>query len=360
MKSISVDLGMSSYDIRIKNGLINNVGVYADSVGMSKSCALVSDRTVTRIYGERVEDSLRNAGFNVKKITVPDGEEAKTVLWLEKLWREFLEHGMDRTSWVLALGGGVVGDISGFAAATFMRGIKFIQVPTTLLAQVDASIGGKTSVNLPEGKNLVGAFHQPEAVLIDPDVLSTLDKGDFLSGIAEVIKYGVISDPELFGLLKNEIKNILALKEPFLTGIVCSSASIKAEVVSEDEKEGGRRAILNYGHTIGHAVEAACGYSGLTHGQAVAIGMIAAGRIAECMGFADSSEISLIESVIKDAGLPDRIPDVDVEVVMEHMKADKKSQNGILRFVLIRKIGEVFVTDEVTEKTVRDVVFSLM
>ena len=359
MNSIAVNLGPKSYNVEVESGLIESVGNKIASLGLGKKCVLVTDTHVDTLYGDKVFSSLDNAGYDVKKTVVPEGEEAKSSIWLAKLWDVFLSHGMDRSGFVVALGGGVPGDLAGFAAATFMRGIQFIQVPTTLLAQVDASVGGKTGINLPQGKNLAGAFHQPRSVLIDPEVLKTLDQKDFLSGFAEVIKYGVISDKKLFEFLENNLNKILLQDSSAIAKIISDSCSIKAHVVSKDETEQGLRAILNYGHTIGHALETCGKYTQLTHGQAVALDMVAAGRLAALMKSSKREDAERIENLIANAALPMKVDNLDAEMVMQYIKFDKKRHRGSIRFVLLERIGTVYLEDNINEALLFDAIASL-
>ncbi|HEU4753500.1 MAG TPA: 3-dehydroquinate synthase, partial [Armatimonadota bacterium] len=269
---------------------------------------------------------------------------------LADVYHHLVAAGLDRRSAVVALGGGVVGDLAGFAAASYLRGIDFVQVPTTLLAQVDASVGGKTGIDLPEGKNLVGAFHQPRLVFIDLQTLDTLPEPDYRAGLAEIIKYGVIWDPELFRFLEVNRTAVLAHQPEELEHLVARSCEIKAEVVGRDEREGGLRAVLNYGHTIGHAVEAVAGYGRYLHGEAVAIGMAAAGRLAARRGWLPESTAQRIETLIREYGLPARLREpLPVGPLMEAMLRDKKTQSGELRFILARDIGRVEVAPVAAE-----------
>ncbi len=302
-------------------------------------------------------DSLKAAGFMVMSIEIPDGEQFKNLDWANAIYTALLTNFFDRTCALVALGGGVIGDLAGFAAATFMRGVPFAQVPTTLLAMVDSSVGGKTGVNHPMGKNMIGAFHQPKKVLMDLSVLATLPKEEFLSGMAEVIKYGVIRDAAFFEYLDKNRGKILALDPDALEHVIRRSCEIKAEVVSRDEREGGLRAILNYGHTVGHAIETAENYT-MRHGHAVAIGMVYASRLAHKTGLCDSSVPERVEMLIRSYGLPADLSALSrkpaARGLMVTMQGDKKAEGGKAKFVLPKKIGEVVVTKEWDERQLQE------
>jgi 3-dehydroquinate synthase len=318
---------------------------------LGKKVLLISNPNVFQHYGEKVIASLQAANFDVATCILPDGESYKNLESLQKIYDTALENRIERSSTMVALGGGVIGDMTGFAAATWLRGINFIQVPTTLLAMVDASIGGKTAVNHPQGKNLIGAFYQPKLVLIDPDVLKTLPEREFRAGMAEVIKYGVIWDAELFAQMEASDR----LDESgLLDTIITRSCQAKADVVSKDEKEAGLRAILNYGHTIGHAVESLTGYTVVNHGEAVAIGMVAAGEIARELGMWTQEETQRQHTLIEKADLPTKLPPgLDIQAIIEALQLDKKVKAGKVRFVLPTQIGAVTVTDQVPTEIIR-------
>ncbi|HEY9877008.1 MAG TPA: 3-dehydroquinate synthase, partial [Leptolyngbyaceae cyanobacterium] len=301
-------------------------------------------------YGERVINSLQQVGFQVSTCILPAGERYKTLASVQKLYNAALENRLERSSAMVALGGGVIGDMTGFAAATWLRGIAVVQVPTSLLAMVDASIGGKTGVNHPNGKNLIGAFYQPRLVLIDPQVLQTLPAREFRAGMAEVIKYGVIWDTALFEALEaaKRLDQFRYVPEDLLQLILTHSCQAKADVVSQDEKEAGLRAILNYGHTIGHAIESLTGYRTINHGEGVAMGMVAAGLLAENLGLWDRDSNQRQLALIQKAGLPVQIPGhLEDEAVLDLLQTDKKVKDGKVRFVLPTAIGKVTVTDQV-------------
>ncbi|WP_445626485.1 3-dehydroquinate synthase [Nostoc sp. DSM 114167] len=337
---------------------LDRLGQRMASLKLGKKVLLVSNPTIFKHFGERAITSLKSAGFEVASCTLPPGERYKTLNSIQKLYDVALENRLERSSTMVALGGGVIGDMTGFAAATWLRGINVVQVPTSLLAMVDSAIGGKTGVNHPQGKNLIGAFHQPRLVLIDPDVLKTLPMREFRAGMAEVIKYGVIWDAELFTQLEasKRLDQLRYVKPDLITTILTRSCQAKADVVGKDEKEGGLRAILNYGHTIGHTVESLTGYRLVNHGEAVAIGMVAAGQIAVDLGLWQKEDTERQNALIQKAGLPTQLPDgVDIEAIIEALQLDKKVKAGKVRFVLPTEIGVVTITDEVPSDIIRQV-----
>ncbi|TVM03504.1 MAG: 3-dehydroquinate synthase [Candidatus Brocadia sp. WS118] len=349
MKTIRVNLSSNSYNISIDKGLLPEIG---DILVQEKSpckTLLITDKNIERVYGNVVSESLSRKKFDVRLIALKPGEDQKTLDTALMLYDACFDHKLDRNSLIVALGGGVVGDISGFVAATFMRGIPFIQVPTSLLAQVDSSIGGKVAVNHPRGKNMIGSFYQPRAVFIDTDTLSTLPAVELVAGLVEVIKYGVIRDAELFAFLENSLYDILQLNHNALRNIIATSCRIKANVVEEDEKETHLRAILNYGHTIGHAIETITNYTQYRHGEAVAIGMLYATRIALEMGLTDTTVLERQLSLIKRLGLPLHTG-LKAEDIVRTLYTDKKVISGKLRFILPTNIGEVIISDQVTEE----------
>ncbi len=346
--TVHINLGERSYDIRIEAGSLADCGSLIKTVTPAKRCLLVTNDVVKQWYLEPALGSLKSAGFDASPFVLPDGEHVKSLNCLESIYHAMIEARIDRHGCVIALGGGVVGDLAGFAAATYMRGIDFVQIPTTLLAQVDSSVGGKTGINLREGKNLVGAFYQPRLVVIDPDVLSTLDGRQLRAGFAEVIKYGIIYDADLFAYLEDHIERIFKLDSTCIAHIVAVSCSIKADVVEQDERESGLRAILNFGHTVGHAIEAVTGYDRFVHGEAVAVGMAVAVTLANSVsGFTDGC-VKRVISLLKRSQLPYRIPsDISTESIIECMRKDKKVKNDIIRFVLPERIGKVKIVDDV-------------
>lgn len=348
MESIKVNLGERSYPIYFGSSILGDFGRTCKRFLKSKRFVVVTNPTVGELYFRAINDSLQKVGIEVNRIDVPDGEEYKTLAWASKLFDRLIALKVDRQTPLLALGGGVIGDLTGFVAATYLRGVPFVQVPTTLLAQVDSSVGGKTGVNHRRGKNLIGAFYQPKFVYIDVDTLKTLDKRELRAGLAEVIKYGVIRDVRLFKYLDDHIKEIMALDRDSLLHIVKKSCAIKASVVEADERESGLRAILNFGHTFGHAVEAVTKYKEYKHGEAVAIGMVYAAELSERMGFCDRQVVDRIRSLIKKAGLPDTPPDLPSKRYGSAMEVDKKVVGGELRFVLVEEIGSVRIEKVIT------------
>jgi 3-dehydroquinate synthase len=329
---------------------------------LGRKVLLVSNPVVAKHYAATAIASLKNAEFDVEQCTLPAGERYKTLNSIQKIHNAALAQRLERSSTIVALGGGVIGDMAGFAAASWLRGINVVQVPTSLLAMVDASIGGKTGVNHPSGKNLIGAFHQPRLVLIDPDVLRTLPAREWRAGMAEVIKYGIIWDADLFNQLEQakRLDQLRYVEPELVTTILAKSCQAKADVVSQDEKEGGLRAILNYGHTIGHAVESLTGYRVVNHGEAVAIGMVAAGQIAAEMGLWDTVSAERQRLLLQKTGLPVTLPDgIDIEAIVTALQVDKKVQDGKVRFILPTEIGKVLITDEVPSDIIRQVLAAL-
>lgn len=342
---VVVGLAERSYPILIGHGTLDNVGATFQSVSFPSRVALITNPTVASFYQDRVEKSLRLAGFDALTITVQDGEIYKSLATLESIYDQLIAARFDRNCGLVALGGGVVGDMTGFAAATFLRGIPFAQIPTTLLAQVDSSVGGKTAVNHRSGKNLIGAFYQPKLVFIDVATLATLPEREYLAGIAEVVKYGIISDHDFFQQLDAEALRLLAREPEVLVAVVKRSCQIKANVVELDETETSLRAILNFGHTFGHAVETATGYVDYLHGEAVAVGMLVAARIAARMGFCTAADVATIERVFKKLKLPVVPPRYPLEIFLSAMMRDKKVKSGVLRMALNKGIGDCTIVD---------------
>jgi 3-dehydroquinate synthase len=341
MRTLTVNLGERSYPIYVGEDLLGQTGEILRRVGLGKKVGVVTDAKVGELYLKPVEESLRREGFSVTVVSLPEGEEHKNLEAVSAIYDRLIGERFERGSFLLALGGGVVGDTTGFAAATFLRGISYVQVPTTLLAQVDSSVGGKTGVNHKEGKNLIGAFHQPRLVLIDVAALGSLPRRECAAGLAEVIKYGIIADPRLFSFLEAEMENLLALQTAALTEVVAASCAIKAKVVEKDERESEYRAVLNFGHTVGHALESATGYELYLHGEAVAIGMIQAAAISVRQGLCDQDSFERIRRLIARAGLPTEIAArVEPEELIQCMEVDKKSEGGKIKFVLCEGIGK--------------------
>ncbi|MBI5409225.1 MAG: 3-dehydroquinate synthase [Nitrospirae bacterium] len=350
---VAVDLNERSYNIVIGSKVLPKLGLRLKKFRPSK-VAIISNKTVFPLYKDILFGPLRQYHIVPEIILIPDGEEYKNLLWTYYIHGELLKAKFDRNSLLIVFGGGVVGDITGFVASTYMRGIKYIQVPTTLLAQVDSSVGGKTGVNHPLGKNMIGSFYQPSLVFIDVDTLRTLPKGEFYAGIAEIIKYGVIADGKLFDYLKSNIEDILSLGDGVIN-VIKRSCEIKADVVSKDEKEAGLRAILNFGHTIGHAIETVTGYKRFLHGEAVAMGMCAAADLAVRMRIFRKDEATRLRELVELYNLPSRIPDeLNVSEMMNAMEVDKKVKAGKLRFILPKTIGKVRIEEDVDRKLIRE------
>ncbi|MFV1975634.1 MAG: 3-dehydroquinate synthase [Candidatus Scalindua sp.] len=352
MKKIFVDLGKDSYNIIVDKGILNQVGALISKVISPRKAIVVTDKIVEPLYGKIVLDSLSECKFDVKLVSLALGEEQKSLAKAEELYEHLFDHEMDRKSLVVALGGGVLGDLAGFVAATFMRGIPFVQIPTTLLAQVDSSIGGKVAVNHPRGKNMIGCFYQPKAVFIDTDTLWTLPKAEITAGMVEVIKYGMIKDAAFFEYIEKHLSEILELDADALEQIIYNSCKTKAHVVELDEKEQGIRAILNYGHTIGHALEALTSYKKYRHGDAVAMGMIYVSKIAREMNLADETVLKRQESLFLKLGLSLKDTELDPHDIVSKLYQDKKTIAGKLRFVLPTRIGNVIIDDSVSEQTI--------
>jgi 3-dehydroquinate synthase len=354
MQKLRVELGERSYTIVIDSDILTGLGRAMEKFEFSRKVGLVSNPTVHKLYGSAIAESVRGSGYDLVEIIIPDGEEYKSLLWTEKIYEELFRAKLDRKSALIALGGGVIGDITGYAASTYMRGIDFIQVPTTLLSQVDSSVGGKTGVNHVLGKNMIGTFWQPKLVWIDIATLKSLPEREFLSGLAEVIKYGVIRDEEFFELLENNREKIMALDEDLLMEIIRKSCEIKAGVVSIDERESGLRAILNYGHTVGHAIETVTGYKKYLHGEAVAIGMFSAARLSNILGIMDESQVFRIKALIESYGLPAEVPEgAGVEDLLLSMQLDKKAVAGSLKFILPEKIGAARIESDIKADDIR-------
>ncbi len=358
-RTLVVGLGERSYPILIQPGLLPAIGDDLRSRKIGNRYGIISDDHVAGLYGENLLQSLSAAGADAELITFPRGEASKNLQTIATLASELAGRGFDRGDALIALGGGVSGDMAGFLASIYMRGIPFVQIPTTLLSQVDSSVGGKTGVDIPEGKNLAGTFYQPKAVYIDPDVLRTLPEEEILGGLAEVIKYGVIWDSEFFDFLVRKREDILALKKEAIIPLIARCCAIKAEVVEQDEREGGLRRILNFGHTIGHAVEAASNFS-LIHGLAISIGMRAAADLAVSGGHLSRDEAVRICRLLEDYGLPVTIPPaLDRAAIKRFLLADKKTIGGRVFFVLPESIGKVLITDQVSSSDVDTVLQSV-
>jgi len=343
MRNVPVSLGDRSYTIKVGSGLLPLLGAECAALKLGQRCAVITDANVGKHYAKAAVKSLAAAGFEPFLITVPAGENSKRIAMVENCYDQLAAHRLERKSFIVALGGGVVGDLAGFVAATYLRGIPFVQVPTTLLAQVDSSVGGKTGVNLKAGKNLVGAFYQPRQVLCDLAAFKTLPKREYISGLAEVIKYGIIYDAKLFGQLERNLPKLLQRDPATLAAVVARCCEIKAEVVGQDETESGLRAILNFGHTIGHGIENSFGYGKFLHGEAIAIGQVAAAKLSQQILGLPANDAVRIEKLFVQAGLP-----VSIQLTVAQRKKlfaamllDKKVNGGEVKFVLAEKIGKV-------------------
>ena len=346
MQTLTVALADRSYPIHIGPGLLAKPELIAERLPQPR-VALITNTTVAPLYAGQLTRALEARGVSVLQITLPDGEQYKDWSTLNRIFDALLESRCERGTTLLALGGGVIGDLAGFAAAVYQRGVPFIQIPTTLLAQVDSSVGGKTAVNHPLGKNMVGAFYQPLAVVSDTDTLATLPDRELSAGIAEVVKYGAIRDGAFLGWLEANMDKLMRREAEALTYAIERSCAIKAEIVAGDERETGERALLNFGHTFGHAIETALGYGEWLHGEAVAAGMVLAARLSVELGLLGNAEAGRIETLLARAGLPVRAPSLGVERYLELMGHDKKVQAGRIRFILLRGIGDAFVTADV-------------
>jgi len=357
---LKVELKERSYPIEIEAGLLAGVGARLREMGLGGPCAVVTNPLVKSLYGDALMESLARAGgFSPLLIIVPDGEEYKNLTEAGKIYDALIENCFERSSPIIALGGGVIGDLAGFVAATYLRGVPYVQVPTTLLAQVDSSVGGKTAVNHPGGKNLIGAFYQPEAVLIDPSTLNTLEAREVRAGLAEVVKYGIILDALFFDFLEKNAAGLTGLDKAVISEAIRRSCAIKAEVVAEDERETtGRRAVLNLGHTFGHAIEALSGYGVYRHGEAVSIGMVMAARFSIRLGMCAPSVAKRIERLLGALGLPVSPPVISPSAFIESMRHDKKVSGGRLCFILIEDMGTVALRD-VEEKELQEFLAAL-
>jgi 3-dehydroquinate synthase len=343
MRVVKVGLDERTYSIRIGQGVLEQLGRECRMLMLGARCAIITDKNVAPLYAQAARRSLEESAFSPLLITVPAGETAKSLDVVQSCYDRLAAHRLDRKSFIVALGGGVVGDMGGFVAATYLRGIAFVQAPTTLLAQVDSSVGGKTGVNLKAGKNLVGAFHQPRLVLCDLNTLQTLPEREYRAGLAEVIKYGIIFDQKLFQRLERILPKLLKRDSDLLTSIVARCCEIKAQVVSQDETERGLRAILNFGHTVGHAIEAVSGYGKYLHGEAISMGQVAAARLSAAVLGLRSKDVERISRLLGRAGLPVKLNfnPAQREQLLTAMQLDKKVSGGEVKFVLAEKIGKV-------------------
>jgi 3-dehydroquinate synthase len=346
---VHVPLGQRSYDIKIADGLLSSLGKECARLKLGERCAIISDSNVAPRFGRAASETLGKAGFRATLVRIPAGETAKSLKYFQECCDQLAANRLERKSFIVALGGGVVGDLAGFVAAGYLRGISFVQVPTTLLAQVDSSVGGKVGVNLKAGKNLVGAFYQPRLVLCDLDTLASLPRREYRAGLAEVIKYGIIYDAGLFGRLERDLRKLLRREPKTLAAIVARCCEIKAEVVRQDEHEGGLRAILNFGHTVGHALEAISHYGKYLHGEAISIGQVGATKLsAEMLGL-PAPDVRRMTELFRKAGLPTSVSlsASQKKKLLAAMNLDKKVVGGEIKFVLARKLGSVEIGQRV-------------
>lgn len=358
MKTVKVNLDRKcslSYDIRIGKDILDRIILLIAKNHKAGRYAVITDDCVGGLYGKKFLAALKEIGLNASLIDFPAGESSKNIKTVTDIAGKLMESGADRETCLIALGGGVVGDVAGFVASVFMRGVPYIQIPTTLVAQVDSSIGGKTGVDLSQGKNLVGTFYQPAAVFANLSFLDTLPEKEFNNGLAEMIKYGIIDDEKMFRTLEDNMEAVKSKDSKLMAGLVENCCQIKKSVVEIDEKEHGLRRILNYGHTIGHSLEAISRYS-ITHGEGVALGMIAAARISEKMGYLKNNEDERIEALIRQAGLPVRIPkSLSSEKIISQLKMDKKKKGDVIHFVLLKKIGMPFINGYIEQSLIASV-----
>lgn len=353
-RCVRVELGDRSYDIDIGPGLLPQLGELARQTVPARRCALISDQTVADLYAGKATEALARAGYQVSLLTFPPGDASKSLAQADRLYGGLAAAGFERSDLIVTLGGGVTGDLGGLVAATWLRGVPFIQAPTTLEADVDASVGGKVAVNHASGKNMIGAFYQPRRVVIDVSCLRTLDKRDMTAGLAESVKHGLIRDAAFFAWHETRAEAILAADEAVLAELIERNVRIKAAVVAADERESGLRAILNFGHTFGHAVESQMQYQ-WRHGECVSVGMMAACRIGLRRGTISENEVRRIEVLLLQLGLPTRLPaGLRTEDLLGWMRRDKKVKAGRIQFVLPKGIGEVYIADDVTEAELRD------
>jgi len=357
LTTINVELGDSSYPVWVERNLLSKSAETIQTHFHKHQWIIFTQPKIAELYADTLNNKLELNGCSCQVVLLPDGEQAKSLKETERLYHQLIKYNADRTTGLIALGGGVVGDITGFVAATFMRGVDYIQFPTTLLAMVDSSIGGKTGVNLSEGKNLVGAFHQPKAVIIDPDLLSSLPKREVVSASAEILKYGAILDKSFFQKLAENLESLI--DSQFLMEAIIRCCELKGKIISQDEKEDNLRRILNFGHTIGHALESITDYSTLTHGEAISYGMMAAGRISNELGYLGNEDCEFLKNTIRKLPLPS-LPQVDMDKLLSLIIHDKKVKKSKLHFVLLEEIGKAVVSDEVGEELIRETLTTLL
>lgn len=343
MQEVKVNLGLKSYRIIIGYGIVHEFGMLCKECNLGEKVAIITNPTVAEYYLASLRVSLKKAGFNVFNIVIPDGEFYKNIQTLNLIYDQLIREGFNRESFLVALGGGVIGDITGFAASTYLRGVPFVQVPTTILAQVDSSVGGKTGINHDLGKNMIGTFYQPSFVLIDQETLKTLPEREYLSGLAEIVKYGITIDSEFFKVLESNVIKLINRDKEFLRNVIRLSCQMKADVVEKDEHEIGCRAVLNYGHTFAHAVEQLSGYSLYLHGEAVAIGIVHAARLSEKKGYATKDVTQRIIKLLSTLGLPIKLPDYTIEDYKNAVSRDKKARDTGINIVFNKGIGDYVI-----------------
>ena len=358
MTKVKVDLGINTYEIFIDRNILSNVAKFIAQSNFTQKILIVTDSNVAKFI-DKLTAPMTHEKINFDVAIIPAGESSKSLYEAEKIFTRAIELGLDRKSPIVAFGGGVVGDLTGFVAATYLRGVPFIQVPTTLLSQVDSSVGGKTGVNHALGKNLIGAFYQPQAVFIDIDTLNTLPEREIKSGLGEIVKYGIISDGELFNFIEENAEKILSRDVDALTHLIKRSCEIKADVVGQDEKENGLRRILNFGHTIGHAIEKVTAYKKYHHGEAVAIGMVGAAMLSCALGKINSADVARLKTLLERLQLETKCAACDVEELFHALQRDKKSIGGKVNWVLMDGFGTVSITDDVTNEKVVEILREL-
>jgi len=354
MKRLNIDLADRSYEILIGRGLLQRTGEWVMAIAKPSCVVIITHPSINRLYGEKLSSGFSRANIPTHFIEVPEGEKSKSLEQAGKIYDHLLEWKCDRQTVLVALGGGVIGDLTGFIAATYVRGVPFIQVPTTLLAQVDSSVGGKTAVNHPHGKNMIGVFYQPKLVVVDLETLKSLPEKEYRAGIAEIIKHGVIEDSRLFNFLERQFQNILSHDSKALEHIIATSCAIKARVVEKDERESHYRMVLNFGHTIGHAIESLTGYSTFIHGEAVAVGMVYAAKLSQLMGYCSGEVVHRILGLIENFGLPTQLPNLKAGDMIQSMYLDKKTAYRKIRFILVKEIGSIEIVDNVAESFIQE------
>jgi 3-dehydroquinate synthase len=354
MKRLNIDLADRSYEILIGRGLLEKAGEWVMEIARPSRIVVITHPSINQLYGGKLSSGFSKANIPLDFIEVPEGEKSKSLEQAEKIYDQLLQWKCDRQTVLVALGGGVVGDLTGFIAATYVRGVSFVQIPTTLLAQVDSSVGGKTAVNHPLGKNMIGVFYQPKLVVVDLDTLKSLPEKEYKAGLAEIIKYGVIEDARLFEFLERQFQNILSHDSKALEHIIATSCAIKARVVEKDERESHYRMVLNFGHTIGHAIESLTGYSTYTHGEAVAIGMVYAAKLSQLTGRCTEDITRRITGLINNFGLPIQLPSLKAQDMIQTMYLDKKTAHKKIRFILVKAIGSIEIVDHIAESHIEE------